>query len=169
MKISKEKANQAAMSMVQDKREKANEINQEISKLIEKAVKRSVPKAVKTAFELHPNFIRKSLSFSPRGLGIDRPGSITVSKEMPSTGRHGATVQLNIAEAEDFINLSKKRDDITEKTAKVEKNIYNAILALGTYKRVEENFPEAFPHLPTIENRQVVVQVKDIVNELKTI
>lgn len=45
--------------------------------------------------------------------------------------------------------------------------IEQALLSLVTFKRVSENFPEAVPFLPKIQNTSLVVDLSNLRNKIK--
>jgi len=47
------------------------------------------------------------------------------------------------------LKLSNQRSKLREKSDQIKNNIYETLVSLATYKKIKEQFPEAYKYIPT--------------------
>jgi hypothetical protein len=142
MKISKEKAHAAAVKIAAPMMAKIKEHDEKINSDVTKMYESKVPKDVMECFKKHPSFFSTESSEF-----IGRIGSEYVyarfGRQIPDIGEGKFTQK----ERDTMLSLVNTKETLKEKYDRAVLDIENTILALGTPKRVETEFPEALPFL----------------------
>tara|TARA_R110000772_G_C13170340_1_gene426984 strand:- start:50 stop:562 length:513 start_codon:yes stop_codon:yes gene_type:complete len=147
-RITKQIAEDVTKALLSKRREELKKVKDEYKGIIEHHILSLLPKKVLEVFSdpTTKNFLNTSCNFYISGQGISRTYE-SISQYLPYVGGN-ASVELPKG-------ASTKVEKLMDKAKKMEDNIYSlkneinaSLLALGTFKRVQEQFPEAAEFLP---------------------
>lgn len=113
-----------------------------------------VPSIIQEAVGKQPGFIRleDSILFCGKGLKRQR---FWFTEATPVSQNE---IELPHDDAAALAKLLDKRDDLNKKYDDMRRDIIATLIGCGTYKRVQEQFPEIYPYLPT-DNGQTGLMV----------
>ena len=133
----------------------------ELQKLSQEDFKRVVP------------FLFKTSEFELRGEGltgrvhISLQERVYVTQEELSRGYLTARIQVPSEVAKKIWDRVLKIDKERSRAAQMIGEIKSTLLALKTYKQVQDNFPEAYQFFPKTGNTTLMIPVKDVTNKWK--
>ena len=126
---------------------KEKELKAELSKVVTEMAKQDIPKDVMKLWGSNCEWLRTTMQMTLHGKGYNYD-NIKLTCQLPS-----------ISSSIQYLNLTPERLVIIDKLwAEIEKlkgaieqttsEVYNALISLGTFKRVTDQYPEAAPYLP---------------------
>ncbi len=146
-RITKEKAKQVATKLLEKKLAEVTEAENKISFFITDIAKKSVPRLVYEVFEKNKEYIQTTQYKNLKGQGLQRWEQCKLLERVPNSG---IELELTKVQADKYIQLQRKHKDLKIKYDSLLVDVETALLKCGTYKKVQELFPEAAPYLPTI-------------------
>ena len=166
MRITKEAACKVADGLTSKKNEQIEKISGEIKAFATEIARKNTPKDILELFDKRSghDWFYTSSSLKMVGNGLNHE-SVDIHPT-PSDGSFHITVEPNQQQATKMIRLLKVRDILSKQKKELYREIYNAIMSLGTYARITEKFPEAIPFLPTKEKAELAINISDIRKKL---
>lgn len=154
MRISRHIATITADKVIEPIQKQRNELAKDIEKNATAMMWNYVPMPVKVAFEKCPGFIatQSSVLFSGKGLKRQR---FYFTNDVPTETDE---IELPHDDALVLASLISRREDLNKKYDNMRRDIIATLIGCGTYKRVQEQFPEIYPYLPT-DNSQTGLMV----------
>ena len=143
-----------------------NAIEKEVSQLVYDTVMKTVPEDVLKCFKKHPRFFNEKKSVQLVGHGFNWKNADLI-KALPLTTTLFTLTDVNEAKLIDSLmnKASAKHNEVRD----LKQSIYNALIALRSYKSIEANFPEAAKYLPKKEGRMLpTVQLKEVREKLNS-
>ena len=162
MNITKAIATEVAEKLIQKKGLELIELKESLKLKFEDIVLKSIPKEVIDFYKKYPNYVETRQTFLLSGNGFDYKYLYT-KNSIPSFK------SSFIPNERDAIILHGLWNDISNKEKEYKKllsEIEIALFSLRTYKRVKENFPEAFVFLPNSVSNKLVVNISDLRNKI---
>lgn len=162
-KISKEVANKTAVKIAEKLQKKVTEARIKMEQKITEIFKKKVPKAVLEFYEKYPEYTNTTKQFYASTYGFNYK-YLSFSEHVPSNAKLTWTEK----EAGEVKRLEMIMEDLREKYKKTVQEIENTILALGTYKRVQEQCPDIYKYLPQLSgNTGLMLNVAPINTKVK--
>ena len=157
-RITKQLAEEIAKKVVLKKREEVTIKWKEIGSLVEKEyIKCVYTPIIQEMIEKHIDFLSSSSRLRLRGMGLNNDYIILNHKVIvPSCGSINFDVKPDFAKI-----ISKELSDLTslrETADTLQRNVYNALLELKTFKNVLNELPEIAVYLPA-ENKTYLPSV----------
>jgi hypothetical protein len=144
-KISQQTAIDAAKKICEPLKKQWDGKKKELGTLVKSYIVRDTPADVTAAYEEHPQWFQVTSSLQLEGVGVDRYLYAHWDKSIPVTSTYRWNV--NTKDSGPICKLQNEIQDAEKKYNATIADIENTILALGTHKRVEEQFPEAYPYV----------------------
>lgn len=119
---------------------------------------KQLPKSVLEGFKINPDYYKKADYISVVGTGLNW-NSIDFNKKLPIKENNVAIDEKTAAKL--VVMMNKKSEDLKGYNALMTE-IQNALLNLRTYKKIEENFPEAFKLLPEKISTKLSINLSEI-------
>lgn len=146
-RITKEKAKQVAAKLLEKKLAEVKEAENKIQFFITDIAKKSVPILAYELLEKHKEYSKITKYKYLRGEGIQRWEQVNLLENIPNDE---SPLELTNVQADKYIQLQRKYKELKEKYETLLVDVETALIKCGTYKKVQELFPEAAPYLPTI-------------------
>ena len=146
-RITKEKAKQVATKLLEKKLAEVTEAENKISFFVTDIAKKSVPRLAYELFETHKEYCKTVQYKYLEGEGLQRWEQCTLLEKIPN---NESPLKLTKIQADKYIQLLRKHTELKGKYKGLFLDVETALLKCGTYKKVQELFPEAAPYLPTI-------------------
>lgn len=160
MKITKQQAHDAAVSLVKPMHDKLSNAELALKEAATCLYEKQLPKQVLELFKTHSGYFRKRSS-----VYFSITGSIYLTKQLPD-----GDYSFSSKEIEQITKLYNAIETARDNYNKTKKEIEVTILTLGTYKRVVDQLPEVAPFLtPPAASTALMVNVapvKTIVKKL---
>lgn len=123
-----------------------------------------IPKEVLECFAKHPEFFSKRTGIQLVGNGFNYQ-SVQMDKQYPDGGR---CFEPNAKEAKKLNELISEESKAKEEYNKTITDIENTLIALGTTKRIETEFPEAYAFFPAPNNtKSIMLSIAPIRDKVK--
>lgn len=146
-RITKEKAKQVATKLLEKKLAEVTEAENKIRFFITDIAKKAIPRLAYELLEKHKEFVRTVNYKYLKGEGIQRWEDCKLLEYVPN---NETPLELTKVQADKYIQLQRKHKDLKIKYDSLLVDVETALIKCGTYKKVQELFPEAAPYLPTI-------------------
>ena len=161
-RITKEIAASVAVKLVAKKAKLRDETNNALKKELTEMVKKTIPKEV---FDFHlkfPNYIdtRSNLQLQGNGWNYEY---LNLSESLPLRNNYFIPSK---DQAKVLRSLYDEYKEHEKDTSNLRRKIENLLYSLRTYNRVNAEFPEATPFLPSIKETGLSINISDIRNEL---
>lgn len=158
MRITKAIAENVAKELTKKLDGKIKEHQADLRAVVTDIAKSSIPKDVLACYKKHPSYFndRQKVSLCGNGLHYDE---VPLLDKLPIDYYYKPNEKDSASILARLNNISKLKKEAEE----LENDIYVALVALKTYKRVEQEFPEAVQYLP--ESSQCVaiaIPMKDL-------
>lgn len=168
--ITKDIARQTAIKMIAKIEAKVKNKKAELSELIIENYNKNLPKEILEASLKYPNYFKKSSQVLLKENGLN--DSFSLTKSVCSTLDTYQVVfipEVAIAKllSKGIIELNKLENKKKELRIQIE----NTLLNLKTYKRIQDQFPEAFEFLPekAQTDNALAIPIDDIRKQLSAI
>ena len=152
-KISERDANTAAKKIVEPIQEKRSAVEKQMQAYVTEIYKASLPAKILKCWKDSDicEYMYSTSSLNLNGNGFSNRGISLIGK-WPKVDTHYSSPVLELtAEQAAFLNpLEDEKDELKKKYDTTLSEVQNSILTLGTHKRVQEEFPEAYKFLPGI-------------------
>lgn len=164
-RITKTIASEIALKLTQAKRIELEKLNLELTNFYYEFAKKQVPTDIFNFYTKNRRYFKTTNKIRFIGNGFNYE-TVYFNPCLPNADDYYMSIEPS-KEIADEILLKQK----TIKTKKVflenlETEIENTLLSISSYKRCENEFPEAFKLLPTKTNNQLIVNVSDIRKKL---
>ena len=149
--------------------EKKQEVINKRKELLTKWYRDTVPADVMKFFAKHKEYVKTDGSVYVQGIGIETKWYGVESSPDDDTNSYSNPFKLNKEQSIEFSKLLEQEEDLSTKYNTTQKEIEATMLALGTHKRIAEQFPEAAEFLPEApkQNMQLMVQLKPVRENVK--
>lgn len=146
--ISQAEAHRIAGIMSKPLREKRNAAEETFKALLYDMYRETIPADVLALFAKHPRYFNTCSTVSVHGNGFNGE-RFSIAKGLPHfDGSWNMVLQPDKKQAAELQKKYRLWQDLDKKHEGLRKNIQQALLTLKTRKNIEENLPEAVPHLP---------------------
>jgi len=163
MNITKAIATEVAGKLLSKQVLEIQTLRKELEYKFDEIYLKTIPKEVVELFKKYPNYFYTRRNFQLSGNGFNWK-SVSTSKDLPSINGSFIPNATDAVILLDAINIiDTKKSEYHKLTSEIE----NALFSLRTYKRVQENFPEAFVFLPNSISNKLVVNISDLRNKIK--
>lgn len=172
MRISKELANSVAVKMVAKIDKQIQGSSDSMKQFIADVVRKNLPREVLSTFADYPKYFRTTSSYKVRGPGIGYDIKIFTNEVYPNCDKWDGEAWLEESDAVQFMKMWNAHEALKDRREKLRENIYNLLIQLGTYKRVQENFPEAIDYLPApgqVSVQTLTVNIHDVQAQIKAL
>lgn len=170
MRISQDTADRIARALTKKSYEKWQKAKREVNEGVTKLYEKKIPDELKAALDKYPDWFCYTSTIYLIGVGFGNNDSETATKQMPQNqGGSYCKLKMTDKEAEAIKSLIHARDKAEKTWEDLKRETYNTLLALGTYKKVTEHFPQAANMLPTTAARCVALipSLDGLTNKLK--
>jgi len=167
MNITRTIAEEVAQKLTAQKQREIKEMKGRLGMAVTLAYESTIPKEVAILFDTHKDWMKKVSSVRLHGRGFNYE-TINLSKVLPSKKEEYSSQNMNVEKEygdkwiKDHQLIEKAQKELKTLVAEIE----NALIGLKTYKRVEENFPEAAKFLPQKGNTAIAINLSHIRNQL---
>lgn len=166
MRITKTIAENVAKKLTEKLDEKIKDNQGDLEKIAGRIYENSLPKGLMDAYAMFPKYFstRRSIQLVGNGANYE---SIYLDKEYPSIEyRYTASEKETKSMLGRYDNIKKLKKEKSE----LEINIQEALLALKTYNRVEQEFPEAMQYLPESSSCvAIAIPMKDLRGKINSL
>lgn len=161
-RITKLIAEEVSEKLVQKKQTELNNHNQQIKDYVTKVILNHTPKDVLLLSKTEPKYFRmtKQFRFNCNDFKWEY---FSTNHSIPSNDEH---YNITETESKQIFKLIQKRDKLRKELRNLKDEIYQALINLKTFKRVQEEFPEASSFLPSKTNTSLVVNIDNIRKQL---
>jgi mRNA-degrading endonuclease HigB of HigAB toxin-antitoxin module len=167
MRITIEKADNAAKKMTEKYREAASELESKVSVIVSAEYDAQLPSEVKDCFKNYPDYFDTTNHVYIVGKGMLKE-HVVLTKPMPSKndGRWNVTISVNDSIADQVVPMIDKAKALMTKASEKKDEIKSVLLSLGTAKNVLEQFPEAIDYIENAPKvRNLPVNLKELRKE----
>lgn len=168
MNITRTISEQVAEKMVAPIVAKMKSLTEERQALADEAIQSTIPKDVKECFEKHRSLFQKS---STATLCSGRYEiKIEKASYFPASTSWYPRVEVGSQISERIDKLKLKIDKLDDEREKTYNSIVSTLLSLRTFKRVKENFPDAYKFMAEYEEEgktALALPIDDILSTIK--
>ena len=175
MKITKQSAENIAHAALKSRKDALDIDEDALMQNITQAVSEGLPEEVKRAVASYPryfNLTSAGVLFVSGSERIESHERFILNKDLPAMDAAQWGTPIFIIAKAHYDLIYKRRGALVEKRLALSNDIRtlkNAILGLGTYKRVRDQLPELIPFLPADEGQSAALtinltDVKNILN-----
>lgn len=161
MKITKTDAQSVALKMTEKKQKEIEVIKKELSDYAYQIAKSFVRKDIMDFYEKHPNYFKTIERIQVSGKNVNCE-VISFDKKVPSTETYQQTRLVTDVQGLKISQLLNNKKILKEERDKLYVDIENALVSLGSYTRINEQFKEAVPFLPFKQKSEIVINLNDI-------
>jgi len=165
MRITKSIAEYVAKQMVSEKKRLLQEKKDVLKSTCTEMYKRQIPKEVLSLWKNTPVWLKTTYSVRLNGDGFSY--ECQDIEELPRPNNREPFLAFENNEAETILSARNEIQKMNTEINSLKSEIEQALLSLVTFKRVSENFPEAVPFLPKIQNTSLVVDLSNLRNKIK--
>lgn len=166
MRITKSIAENVAKRLTEKLEEKIKEYQDDLEKIAGNIIKKKIPEIVLEAYELHPNYFytRKYANLVGNGANYE---AIYFDKRYPLID---SSFSVSAKETQSLVGRYDTIKKLQKEKSELETSIQEALLALKTYKRVEQEFPEAVQYLPESNSCvAIAIPMKDLRGKINSL
>ena len=145
--------------------DKKKALNEELSKAVTEMAKQDIPKDVMKLWGSNCEYMKSTNTVTINGNGYDRDTVALVGALPSNTPGYQNLLNLTTERLVIINKLWSEIDKVKWAIKQTESEVYNALLSLGTFRRVVEQYPEAAPFLPNDSNRTGLMVQLDSVRE----
>ena len=161
MNITKVLAEEVANKMVEPLEKKINLLHDEQVRITEEVIRKSIPQEITDCFQKFRSYF--SVAYSITLFNGSYEKRVAGLKGFPSANAYYPHIE---ADREVIEEISAVKDEKT----KVYESVVASLLTLRTFKRIKENFPEAYRHIACYEDKgktSVSLPIDNIMDTLK--
>lgn len=162
MNITKTIATEVVEKLIQKQGLELKELKENLKAKFEEIVLNTIPKDIKDFYKKHPRYTNTRQSFQLSGNGFEYK-YLNTKNEVPAVTN---SFQPNETDAIILHGLLNEIDKKEKEYKKLFSELEIALFGLRTYKRVEENFPEAFLLLPNKITTSLAVNISELRNKI---
>jgi hypothetical protein len=160
MRITKAIAEHVAKCMTAPEDKVIKELRIELQKSVKKNYIESLPVDVIKVSKNYPLYFRRTSGVTNYQIGGFVPFFNEYNDSESDLFPEKAHSQYLPSDAE--IKLFQRKDKLKSQYRKLNTEIQQALLGLGSYKRVSEQFPEAVPHLPKLGRTEIMIDIASL-------
>lgn len=168
MNITKGLSEEVAARMVQPIKVKIDSLCEERRKVASKAILETIPADLKLFFEKHTGcFIRSTSATLLNGTQEVRIGDLDY---FPAYNTYYPRVEVGRITIETVEKLRLKIEKLKDEKEKTFESIVSTLLSLRTFKRVKEQFPEAYVYMSKYEEEgktELSLPIEAIISTIK--
>jgi hypothetical protein len=168
MRVSKELARQISFKLTGKGRTKVDKLKREWEKAVTIAYIQQIPERVIKTQGLCPEWFQMTGTITLEGHGFSWT-NVNATDRVIKDGHSNAKVKLDPKLADELKTLQIAYQNAKDANEKLQMETENAILALGTYKKIAEHFPQAANLLPTTAAKcmALIPNLDGLTNKLK--
>ena len=162
-KITKAIAEQVATQVTAKLKQKIEDAEKEMSVAVTEMLKAKIPAEIVEAYKKHKEYVRDQGYVYLNSNGYSHR-HVKLTETIPYTG----SSYLNALTNKEVVPLDKieqKKDKLQEKYKRTYQEIESTLIGLGTYKRVQEQFPELYKYLPSAPGNTSLMIVPEKIRE----
>lgn len=163
-KITKTIAAEVADKVTAKLKKKIQDVEKEMSVAVTEMMKNRVPKEVWDAFGKYPNYIERCSSVFLNSNGYNYR-KVELVETVPVINGNRYISNLTNKEVAPLDKIEQKKDKLQEKYNRTYQEIESTLIGLGTYKRVQEQFPELYKYLPSAPGNTSLMIVPEKIRE----
>lgn len=163
MNITKTIAVEVSEKLIQKQGLELKQLKENLKVKLEEIILNTIPKEIKDFYKKHPSYVETRQSFQLSGNGFEYQ-YLNTKNHIPA---FKTSFQPNEVDALLIKNLLNEIKDKEKEYKKLFSEIEIALFGLRTYKRVEENFPEAFLLLPNKITTSLAINISELRNKIK--
>lgn len=151
MRISQDTAGSIAMALTKKSYDKYVKSKSFVKQFVTALYVLKMPQIVTDCFNSHSQYFSTTETIYIEGIGFGYNSSVEAVRGLPRNngGGNNCRLRLNDSEAEELRALISSRDNHKKEYEDLKQQTKNSLIALGTYKKIIEHFPEAAAFLPT--------------------
>ena len=163
-KITKTLAQEIAIKVIAPFNVQIEECDAQMSQLVYEDYLASIPKDVMILYKKYPKYVYTCYYITIRDFGFiyqyinfpkDKNNNLIY---LPNNKDWKFTQEL----ADKLHKVDYKKQDLVEKRNRTQVEIESTLLALGTYKKVEENLPELAKFLPVRQTQALMLNIAPV-------
>ena len=167
MNITKNISEQVASKLLSPIMTKIDSIGEEIKNIASEAILGTIPNDLLACFNKYNSMFRKSSCATLcNGKQEIRVSGIPY---FPAYSDWYPQIEVGIDITEKIVKMQIKKKKLEDELEQTSKSIISTLLSLRTFKRVKENFPEAYEYLKEYEeegNTAVALPINDILSTI---
>lgn len=168
MRITKELAKMMAGQILTNNAQEVSDAREAYCQAVTDVYKTQIPENVMELFGQYPKWVSITDSVRLEGHGF-RHDVVSITESLPCQNDDSYVyLKMNAAIAAKLVKLKNRHAKLAEAYRILKSNTTNALISLGTYKRISENFPEAVQFLPKDNNLRVMINYDAIRKQIKT-
>lgn len=163
-KVTKTIAAQVAEKITAKLKEKIKDVEKEMQVAVTEMMINRVPKEVMEVFKKYPNYmhIRKSVSLNSSGYQYR---GVTLTQEIPVLNGNSYINEMTKKEVAPLDKIEQRKSVLEDKYRRTYQEIESTLIGLGTYKRVQKQFPELYKYLPSAPGNMSLMLVPEKIRE----
>ena len=161
-------AEQVASKIVEPIDKKIVETEKQIGQKAYDLILSGIPVEIMKVYKKHPEWMRSGHRVRITGTGIGDGDAIYVDmpENLPDTSSsYYRDLIVKGKDADYVVKLDNQIDDLKKKKKQTYDEIYNLLLSMRTYKKVQANLPEVYPYLPNTNEGKEVMVIPSVVRE----
>ena len=164
-RITKEIANYVANKLTDKKKVEIEKLEKTFKENAYNAYLKKIPKDIIELSKKYKNYFKWIDQYKISGHGWNYE-YIYMSASLPSCDGNYATIQLDEKTSQSLLKEWQNIKDLKRKKELLHDEIFTALIRLGTFKKVETEFKEAYIHLPKTVSQALVVNIDKIREKL---
>lgn len=165
-RITKDIANYVANRLTEKKSEEISKLQKSFEEISFKAYEKKIPKEVMDCFAKHKKYFDTTTQLRMVGNGWNYE-YVSIGEELPTNSGSYPNPSFDEKTNQLLLTQHQKISDLKSKLKPLKEEIITALIRLGTFKKVEIEFKEAYPFLPKTVSQSLVVNVDKIREKLK--
>lgn len=164
-RITKDIANYVASKLTEKKKVEIEKLEKTFKENAYNAYLMKIPKDVMEISKKYKNYFKLIDQYKIAGNGWNYE-YIYMNASLPSCDGNYATIQLDEKTSQSLLKEHNNIKDLKRKKEQLQDEIFTALIRLGTFKKVENEFKEAYIHLPKSVSQALVVNIDKIREKL---
>lgn len=162
-KITKAIAEQVATAVTAKLKQKIEDVEKEMQVAVTEMLKAKIPAEVAEVYKKYPKYIRDQSYVYLDSNGYSHR-CVNLIENIPYVGSSYQR-ELTNKEVAPLDKIEQKKDKLQEKYNRTYKEIESTLIGLGTYKRVQEQFPELYKFLSSAPGNTGLMLVPEKIRE----
>lgn len=168
MNITKVLAEETANKMVKPLEKKISLLQDEQVRIAEEVVRKSIPQEITDCFQKFRSYFSVAHNITLFNGSYEK--RVTGLKGFPSVNTYYPHIEADREIIGKIDKLDIEISAVKNEKAKVYESVVASLLTLRTFKRIKENFPEAYRHIACYEDKErtsVALPINNIMDTLK--
>lgn len=162
-KITKAIAEQVAKAVTAKLKQKIDDAEKEMSVAVTEIVLKRIPEEVMVAYKKAPAYISDTSYVYLNSNGYNSR-KVVLTERLPY-GRSYYIEGITNKEVAPLDKIEQKKEKLKDKYDRTYQEIESTLIGLGTYKRVQEQFPELYKYLPSAPGNTSLMIVPEKIRE----